>query len=92
MNDSDALKIVRERTKNSANIVLTPHAKLRCKQRKITLLQIIKCLERGIVSEPVHINAHGNWQLNLSCRAAGEDITCSVAIDTTRLLIIITTF
>ena len=92
MNDRDALQIVKNRARNSANIVLTPHAKLRCKQRKITLFQIIKCLQLGVISEPVHTNSHGNWQLNITRRAAGEEITCSVAIDTENLLIIITTF
>jgi hypothetical protein len=38
------------------------------------------------------MNQHGQWQMNLFRHAAGEEITCVVAIDWATRLLVITTF
>ena len=44
------------------------------------------------MTEGPFINQLGHWQLNLSRRAAGEEITCVVAIELATRLLVITTF
>jgi len=81
LSGQDALKLIRAWIKADSRCVkFRPHSKLRGKQRGITLRQMLTCLERGIVTEPPHINAQGNWQFDISRAAAGEEITCGVAI------------
>lgn len=38
------------------------------------------------------MNLHGNWQVNVSRLAAGEEITCTVAIEEEQRLIVVTVF
>jgi hypothetical protein len=89
LSEADALKIVRLLAVDSANIVVIPYGRRKVKQRKITRPQIEKCVRLGTIQEGPFLNQHGNWQLNLYRHAAGEGITCVVAIDwATRVLVI----
>lgn len=89
LSEADALKIVRMLAANSVNIVIIPYGKRRAKQRKITRPQIEKCVRLGTIQEGPFLNSHGNWQFNLYRHAAGEQVTCVVAIDwVTRVLVI----
>lgn len=89
LNEADALKLVRLLAVDSANIVVIPYGKRRTKQRKITRPQIEKCIRLGTIQEGPFLNKHGNWQFNLFRHAAGEQVTCVVAIDwATRVLVI----
>jgi Domain of unknown function (DUF4258) len=89
---ADALKFIHMLAVDSNNIVVIQHAKKRGKERKITRPQIERCIQKGIITEGPFINAHGNWQVNLSRFTAGEQITCVVAIDWPARLIVVTTF
>lgn len=51
------------------------------RERKITPTQVYECLRRGAVSEPAHLNIHGNWQCTLTWRHAGEEITAAAALE-----------
>lgn len=46
-------------------------------QRSITALQIVRCVQMGTITEGPFINKFGNWQMNLTRHAAGEQITCN---------------
>jgi hypothetical protein len=46
----------------------------------------------GIITEGPFINRYGNWQMNLTRQTAGEEITCSAAIEWATRIIVITTF
>ncbi len=92
MNDATALKLLREIAQDSSNVILTAHARLRMRQRKVTPVQIITCLQRGIVSEPVVLDMHGNWKLTVMHRVAGKDLNVAVAIDVPSRAIVITVF
>jgi hypothetical protein len=86
---AEALRIVRLLAVNSANIVVIEYAKRRATQRRITRPQIEKCVRLGTIQEGPFLNQHGNWQFNLYRHAAGEQVTCVVAIDwATRVLVI----
>jgi hypothetical protein len=88
----EALKVVRMLAADTANIVVIPYGARRAKQRRITRRQIELCVQRGTISEGPFINQHRNWQMNFCRRAAGEEITCVVAIEWVSKLIIINTF
>jgi hypothetical protein len=89
---SEALKVVRMLAADTANIAVISHGKKRAGQRKITRRQIELCVQRGTISEGPFVNQRGNWQMNFCRRAAGEEITCVVAIEWATKLIVITTF
>jgi hypothetical protein len=86
----EALRVVRLLAADTANIVVHPHGKKRA--WKITRRQIELCVQRGTIGEGPFVNQHGNWQLNLCRRAAGEEITCVVAIEWATKLLVISTF
>lgn len=92
MNDATALQVLREIASDSARVIFTKHARQRMRQRKVSPVQIIACLLRGIVAEPVALDLHGNWKLTLSHRVAGKDLNVAVAIDVPSRAIIITVF
>lgn len=92
LNDADALKLIRMLAADSSNIVVIKHAQKRKAQRNITRPQIERCIQKGTITEGPFVNAHGNWQVNLSRFTAGEQITCVIAIDWPARLIVVTTF
>lgn len=92
MNDASALKLLREIAADSARVIFTHHALQRMRQRKVSTSQVLTCLQRGIVAEPVALDLHGNWKLTVSHRAAGAELDVAVAIDVPNRAIVITVF
>ena len=89
MSEAAAIKIVRLLAADSENIVIIPYGQRRTRQRKITRPQVEKCVRLGTIQEGPFLNQHGHWQMNLFRHAAGEQVTCVVAIDwATRILVI----
>ena len=89
---ADALKIIRMLAADTGKIVLIPYGKKRANERRVTRRQIELCVQKGTISEGPFINGHGNWQVNLWRHAAGEQITCVVAIDWITHVLVINTF
>lgn len=87
-----ALRVIRELAADSRNIVIVQHARQRGLQRRISPRQIQICCLRGTIVEGPFINAHGHWQVSLFRHAAGEPVTCVVAIDWPSRLIVVTVF
>ena len=87
-----ALKVLREIAEDSARVIFTKHANQRLRQRKVSPVQVITCLQRGTVSESVALDMHGNWKLTVSHRLAGKDLNVAVVIDLPNRAIIITVF
>ena len=48
MNDATALKVLREIAQDSAQVIFTHHARQRMRQRKVSPVQVLSCLQRGI--------------------------------------------
>ena len=92
MNDATALRVLREIAEDSARVIFTKHASQRMRQRKVSPVQVIACLQRGIIREPVALDLHGNWKLTVSHRVAGRDLNVAVAIDVPSRAIVITVF
>lgn len=92
LSEPEALKLIREISVDTRNIVVISHAKKRRFQRRISRRQIEICVQKGVITEGPFVNQHGHWQVNLTRRAAGEEITCVVAIELASRLLVITTF
>lgn len=92
MNDATALKVLREIAQDSAQVIFTKHANQRMRQRKVSPVQVLTCMQRGIVSESVALDVHGNWKLTVTHRVAGKDLDVAVAIDVPKRAIVITVF
>jgi hypothetical protein len=92
MNDASALKLLRDIAQDSGRVIFTQHARQRMRQRKVTPVQVLACLQHGIISEPVALDMHGNWKLTVTRRVAGKDLNVAVAIDVPSRAIIITVF
>jgi hypothetical protein len=85
-----ALAKVRELALDSGKIVVLPHGLKRQQSRTISFRQIQLCCQRGSITEGPFLNQHGEWQLNLYRYAAGEEMTCVVAIDWPSRLLVVT--
>lgn len=88
----DAQKVIRIIAADTNKIVVVTHGKQRQRQRNITRPQIERCVQKGIVTEGPFVNSHGSWQANVTRYAAGEEITCVVAIEWATQVVVITTF
>ena len=92
LSSADAIRIVRAIATQTKNIVLIEYAKMRAAQRNIPRRQIELCVQKGTIIEGPFLNARGNWQMNLFRHAAGEEITCVVAIEWATRVLVINTF
>lgn len=89
---SHALRVIKALAKDTTNIVVIPYGRKRAKQRKVTRRQIELCVQRGTIVEGPFKNQHGHWQVNLYRHAAGEELTCVVAIDWATKVLVINAF
>jgi hypothetical protein len=87
-----ALRMVRELADESIRIVILDHCLKRMHRRHITRRQVELCLQKGTIIEGPFKNAHGNWQVNMYRHAAGEELTCTVAIEWAVQLLVVTVF
>lgn len=92
MNDASALQLLRAIAQDSARVIFTAHARQRMRQRHVLATQVLAALQKGIVSEPVALDMHGNWKLTVSHRIAGKTLDVAVAIDVPNRAIVITVF
>ena len=92
LSKDDAQRIIRTLATNTGNIVVVAHGRARQRQRQIPRPQLERCVQKGMITEGPFINSHGNWQVNVTRYAAGEEITCVVAIEWVFKLIVITAF
>lgn len=88
----DARKLIHLLAQDSKNVYVVDHARKRQKKRSISRRQIMCCLRKGQITEGPFVNMHGNWQVNVTRLAAGEEVTCTVAIEWKRRLVVVTVF
>ena len=66
LNDTNALRLLREIAADSARVVLLTHAKQRMRQRQITLAQVLDVMRKGWMAEPATVDnpilADQPWQ------------------------------
>jgi hypothetical protein len=87
-----ALKVIREIAADSGRVVMLRHARDRGRQRRVSWVQVVRCCQKGIIHEGPFVNGHGLWQATLYRRAAGEEVSCAVAIEWKTRLLVITVF
>lgn len=74
------LRIIRRLARDSCNVFVTSHAKKRMKQRRITLMQVLSCLRKGVITEPVHQDINGDWKCTMLYRWAGDEVSVATAL------------
>ena len=92
MKPSEALRTIRLRAADSQHVVFLRHAQTRMRSRRIDALQVMRCLQRGIVTEgPYRDIKSGQWRCNLEAKAGGGWLRVVVEIpDEPPLLEVIT--
>ncbi len=81
LSDPTFIQRVREIAADSNRVFLTDHAKRRMRERKVTRMQVMECLRKGTISEPAHLNIHGEWQATLTHQNAGDQVKVAVSIE-----------
>ncbi|TAM06373.1 MAG: DUF4258 domain-containing protein [Paraburkholderia sp.] len=81
LNDQNLRRLISDTAKDSGRVFITPHAKKRMRERKITMPQVLDCLRNGLVSEPAHTNVHGHWQCTMTRRNAGDEVRVAAALE-----------
>ena len=84
--------MIRELAADTSRIVIIPYGKRKSRRRGITRRQIELCVQKGTITEGPFVNLKGNWQVNLYRHAAGEELTCVVAIDWATKVLVINAF
>jgi hypothetical protein len=87
-----ALKIIREIAADSGRVVTAPHAKKRMKQRRITMQQVLACLQRGNLIEGPALMPDGDWRCTLQRLIAGDDVTVVAEFNSRERLLVVTVF
>lgn len=85
-----ATLMVQQLAGESGRIVILDHCRERMEKRRITRRQVEQCLQKGTISEGPFMNRYGNWQVNTYRHAAGEELTCTVAIEWAERLLVVT--
>lgn len=76
-----ALRTIRELAADTNRIVIVKHGKMAQRRRQISRRQVELCVQKGTIIEGPFYNQHGNWQVTIYRHAAGEEMTCAVAIE-----------
>lgn len=81
LNDANMLRIIRELAQEPANVFVKKHARMRMKERSITLAQVVTCLRRGSIDEQAHESIGGDWRCTLRYQQAGDLVRVAAAIE-----------
>ena len=74
MNDANLRRLIAKTASDSERVQVTRHARKRMQERKITLAQVLKVLQEGVVVEHAHQDIHGNWCCKLEKLVAGDRV------------------
>lgn len=85
-----ALREVRKLAESSENVVIVAHLLKWMDEHDITRRQVELCLQKGRVASAPFLNVNHNWELQIFRRCAGEELTCTVVIEWSRRLILVT--
>lgn len=92
LNDANFLERLRAIYKLKSPF-LTDHAKLRMKQRKVSIKQVFECIEKGTIEESAHLTTHGEWKATIGYFTGGDYIKVATAIsnnDKGEMIVVIT--
>jgi hypothetical protein len=78
-----ARKYLREIATDSGKVFFSDHVLKRMAQRKITTVQVMRCLKVGEIDEgPTRSIDKGNWEMLVSVISAGDILKVALALDT----------
>src|SRR2546423_732875 len=80
MNDVTLRKRIAWLVSDSSKMLPTKHAKQQMRKRKISPVQVLEVLRKGVVIESAHRNVKGNWQCTLQHRTGGNEIKVAAAL------------
>lgn len=93
LSEPNARRILREAADESGRVFFTTHAEKRMKERRITRVQVLRCLRHGTITEaPAWSSTKGTWELRVEYVTAGDQIRVGAAIDPEEMVIVVTTF
>jgi hypothetical protein len=76
-------RVIRDRATDTANVLLTVHARKRMKERRITLAMVYEVLRRGNLHREPEINLrYGTLECRMERYVEGRDIAVVVAFGT----------
>ncbi len=75
-----ALRLIREIAQDSSRVIVTAHARMRMRERRISLSQVLSCLQKGQIAENPALDPRGNWACAVRWRHAGDYMKVAVAI------------
>jgi hypothetical protein len=80
--------VVRELARDSSKVRTTRHASERMVEREITLAQVLRVLRVGVATEGPFVNIEGDWQVNLTGRDSGDEITVTTILQESDVVIV----
>lgn len=80
-NDANFLRRLRAIAADSAQVVITTHAKMRMRQRKASMSQVLACLRKGSVRESAALTISGDWKASVGHSVAGDEIQVAVVLE-----------
>lgn len=93
LSEPNARRILREAAEEPARVFFTVHVEKRMKERRITRVQVLRCLRNGTITEaPAWSSTKGTWELRVEYVTAGDQVRVVAAIDPEEMVIVVTTF
>jgi len=70
--------------------ILTNHAKDRMRERGVLARHVRECLLKGEIDDEIFLNAHNDWQVNLTKIVAGSRVKITATLNTQSRVVVIT--
>jgi hypothetical protein len=80
MTDTSLQRKIVEISADSTKVIITKHAKIRMKERRISSTQVLHVLRKGSLVEPAHQDIHGYWKCTLASTISGDFIKVAAAL------------
>lgn len=90
-----AMKLLKEIANDSSRVIFTKHAEKRMYSRKITRIQVLKCLTHGRIVKGPAPSIKGNMEMKMEVMSAGELIAVVAALekdDSGNFVVVVTVF
>lgn len=75
LSEQQARQWLKDAAQGKRRLLFSGHAEMRMRQRKIGRRQVLETLGHGSISEPLHLDIHGDWCCNVSLQHAGLRVT-----------------
>jgi Domain of unknown function (DUF4258) len=59
------------------------------KKRRISVEQVLTCLEKGMMTEGPSLDVHGYWRCTMERLVAGDELTVAVAFNSRESVVVV---